>query len=476
MCGIIFSHTRRKPSAEQIELANISVGRRGPDHVGVSQHNTRGGHWVTMVHSLLDISGHATQQPFSEVGLPDHYLIFNGEIYNHKDFSDHDSDTAAILPSFQSAGSQLFEKIRGEFAVLIYDKKQEKLEVFTDPFLTKPIFIGRSDIPSELCIASYPSALQALGFHQIQMAEPNTHYSFELSSDGFALKQRFPVVSFALPQTQLSYKKYFECLIESVRLRATHGAHVPALSLSSGYDSGAICLAMNLLGLRYQTVSVNSGENEEVMRQRLMINHGLNIPHHAIDPLGKAEIKRVKHDIRSSVEAYRYTHQDGGGINNDLSSDSGAIGAYVVAERLRSLAVCVNLSGSGADEVYSDYGHGGQKIYPHSEFGGLFPDQLEGFFPWKKFYGDTQRSYLFKEEIIFGHFGIESRYPLLDRELVQEFLALSPGLKNQEYKAPIAAFLREHNYPFEPNKKRGFSARDLPIGKKIRRKIKSLFS
>ncbi len=212
------------------------------------------------------------------------------------------------------------------------------------------------------------------------------------------------------------------------------------------------------------------------MRQRLSINEALKIPHHAIEPLRKAEIGRVKNDIRSSVEPYQYAHKDEGKTNNDLSSDSGAIGAYVVAQRLKSIGVCVNLSGSGADEIYSDYGHNGQKIYPHSEFGGLFPNQLEGFFPWKKFYGDTQRSYLFKEEIIFGHFGIESRYPLLDRELVQEFLALSPELKNLEYKAPIAAFLRQHNYPFEPNKKRGFSARDLPLGKKIRRRFKSLFS
>ncbi len=476
MCGIIFSHTRKMPSRGQIEVANISIGKRGPDQVEVVQHQTSGGHWVTMVHSLLDISGHATKQPYTDVCLPNKFLIFNGEIYNYKDFSQYDSDTASILLGYASEEDGIFEKLRGEFAVLIYDKKQEKLEVITDPFLTKPIFIGRSDIPSELCIASYPSALQALGFHQIQMAEPNTHYSFELSSQGFSLRQRFPVVSFALPQTQSSYKNYFECLVEAVRLRALHGAHMPALSLSSGYDSGAICLALNLLGLRYQTVSVNSGENEQVMRQRLGINEGLKIPHHAIEPLGKAEISGVKNAIRSSVEPYRYAHKDWGNTNNDLSSDSGAIGAYVVAQRLKSLGVCVNLSGSGADEIYSDYGHNGQKIYPHSEFGGLFPNQLEGFFPWKKFYGDTQRSYLFKEEIIFGHFGIESRYPLLDRELVQEFLALSPELKNLEYKAPIAAFLRQHNYPFEPNKKRGFSARDLPLGKKIRRHIKSFFS
>jgi len=39
------------------------------------------------------------------------------------------------------------------------------------------------------------------------------------------------------------------------------------------------------------------------------------------------------------------------------------------------------LSGMGADELFSDYGFAGQKIFAHSNFGGLFPDDLTGFFP-----------------------------------------------------------------------------------------------
>ncbi len=476
MCGIIFSHSRKKLTNEELDLANQSIGRRGPDYFGVSQHHALSGHWVTMAHSLLDISGAAVKQPYISQEFPEKYLLFNGEVYNFNEFSNQNSDTTSILPGASLAGADFFQKIRGEFAILIYDRGLNKLDLYTDPFMTKPIFIGRSSIPSELGVASYPSALQILGFNQIHMAEPNTHYSFDFSGDGISLSQRSPLHHFNISQTQTSYEKFFECLIESVRLRATHGAHVPALSLSSGYDSGAICLALNLIGAKYRTISVNSGENEMIMRERLVINDARNISHTSIAPLGKHEIQKVKEKIRGEVEAFTYAHSDGNVSKNDLSSDSGAIGAYVVAQKLKSLGVYVNLSGSGADEIYSDYGFGGEKYYSHSEFGGLFPDDLNGFFPWKKFYGDTQRSYLFKEEILFGHFGIESRYPLLDRELVQEFLLLSPELKNAQYKAPLAAFLQKYNYPYEPNRKRGFSARDMPIGRKIKKKLGEFFS
>lgn len=476
MCGIIFSYSRMRRSEAELAQANINVKRRGPDHTDVVHRRAPSGNWVTMVHSLLDISGRATSQPYVSAGGSKRFLIFNGEIYNYQNFSALQSDTEVILPAVELNSEKFFQDVRGEFAILIYDECADTLDLYTDPFLTKPIFIGRSDVPCELGVASYASALKSLGYNQVHTAEPNTHYHFKLSRGGFSLVQKFPMHSFSFFQNETSYDKFFECLIESVRLRACHGAHAPALSLSSGYDSGAICLALNILNIPYTTVSVNSGESEEVMGRRLAINANKNIPHISISPLDKKNMRQVKEKIKSEVESYSYSHSDGNGLQHDLSNDSGAIGAYLVAERLRNMGLYVNLSGSGADEIYSDYGFAGVKLYPHSEFGGLFPDDLEGFFPWRKFYGDTQRSYLFKEEIIFGHFGVESRYPLLDRELVQEFLALTPELKNKQYKAPIAAFLQKYNYPFELNQKRGFSAKDLSFGRKLKRGMSRIFN
>ena len=57
-----------------------------------------------------------------------------------------------------------------------------------------------------------------------------------------------------------------------------------------------------------------------------------------------------------------------------------------------------------------------------------------------------------------GLHGLEARYPFLDRDVIQEFLWLTHDLKNSEYKAPIEYYLREHDYPFLPRKKLGFSA------------------
>ena len=118
----------------------------------------------------------------------------------------------------------------------------------------------------------------------------------------------------------------------------------------------------------------------------------------------------------------------------------------------------IYLSGQGSDEIISDYGWNGNKIYNHSSFGGRFPKSLDGFFPWHSFYDGTQIKYLNKEEYVAGTYGIETRYPFLDIELVQEFLWLNSDLKNKEYKAPLSEYLSRNNYPFQRGVKTGFQA------------------
>ena len=62
-----------------------------------------------------------------------------------------------------------------------------------------------------------------------------------------------------------------------------------------------------------------------------------------------------------------------------------------------------------------------------------------------------------KEEYVSGSFGLEGRYPYLDKNVVQEFLSLDHRLKNSKYKAPIFNYLTEHGFPVQENEKRGFS-------------------
>ena len=61
-----------------------------------------------------------------------------------------------------------------------------------------------------------------------------------------------------------------------------------------------------------------------------------------------------------------------------------------------------------------------------------------------------------KEEFVGGNYGIETRYPFLDRDLVQEFLWLDVSLKNSSYKSAVESYLKKNNYPYDKNVKLGF--------------------
>jgi asparagine synthetase B (glutamine-hydrolysing) len=134
----------------------------------------------------------------------------------------------------------------------------------------------------------------------------------------------------------------------------------------------------------------------------------------------------------------------------EVIDDVASLGLATICQLAQKEGRKVLLSGQGADEIIGDY-----KLYPNqSNFGGVFPEELH---EWNNFKGGFQRDYLSKEEYIGGAFSIETRYPFLDKDLVQEFLWLKPELKNRNYKAPIFEYLTLNNYPFDKETKRGFN-------------------
>lgn len=472
MCGFIFAKTKNPLSEQSIFKAGEYLQYRGPDSSKEIRLQDNDGNNLFFKHFLLDMSGLSINQPIVDREKSEIVLLFNGEVYNHHFLFEGLSDSECILPTFKRNPSNWFQFLDGEFAILIADVHARRVEIATDPFLTKPLYIGRSSDPSEFGVSTYRSSLKALGFDTVQMAQPNAHYVLNYSQHCISITESFPSIKFSLNSEASTFLNWEDQFLTAVKKRALHGSHQPMVALSSGYDSGAIALALNILKIPYETYSIEAGENVRILEQRFQINNAVCSRATVIKGLSKSDRRLISEEIRQTVEPFDYVHSDGATIKNSLSTDGGAIGAFAISKLAKENGVREVLSGCGADEIYSDYGFDGKKIYPHSEFGGLFPKELKGFFPWKKFYGDTQRSYLFKDEIIYGRHGIEGRYPFLDRGLVQTFLSLDSELKNLEYKAPIAAFLRKYNYPFEDGRKRGFSPQKDPLLRSIRKRLK----
>lgn len=496
MCGILLTNRLITNVDETLRY----LDSRGPDRRTIVHYED-----ITFVHTLLSITGEITPQPF--FNETDKVMVmFNGEIYNYDRFGEFPSDGACLLEVYKQYGNKFVNHLDGEFAIILVDFTLRRLVFSTDVFSTKPMwfaFEGR-----EFGIASYEQCLQSLGFQHPVQVEANSTYEIDL--DTIAFRSRTDVYTFDLKQHKTDFDDWNLAFSEAISKRTQGLRESFFIGMSSGYDSGAIACELQRQDVNFQSYAIIGSENKETIRSRMKhlgagsvlhfpleafleskkrleqnapnyklgIDNGeselvkslngqmnqLEIELKALDGMPhqynatnsaatiQLQMAKVAEQIEHFTNVIKYRKEV-----QQLNTDNGASGLNYIVEQGVSAGHKVYLSGSGADEIFSDYGFNGVKHYSHSTIGGLFPEDLESVFPWKNFFDNTQRAYLAKEEYVCGSQGVEGRYPFLDTAVVQEFLWLSASLKNRHYKSVLRQYLVQHKFPFDENQKLGFN-------------------
>ena len=146
MCGIA-GWLGNLPDGENHAGRMVQALRhRGPDAQGIKS-------WpeATLVHtrlSIIDLSPAGAQPMANEDGTV--WTVFNGEIYNHQElrhdlearghvFKGH-SDTEVLPHLYEEDGLEFVSKLRGMFALAIYDTRSRTLILARDRFGIKPLF------------------------------------------------------------------------------------------------------------------------------------------------------------------------------------------------------------------------------------------------------------------------------------------------------------------------------------------------
>ena len=169
MCGIVALYSRREPiSPVAVERATNRLYHRGPD--GQRQWISRDGR-VGLGHARLSIIDLATgDQPIaSEDGRT--HIVANGEFYEYEviqrelEARGHHlrtrSDSEIALHLYEEVGVHCVHQLRGEFAFVIWDEKQQTLFAARDRFGIKPLFYSWHN--EKLYIASEVKALFEAG-------------------------------------------------------------------------------------------------------------------------------------------------------------------------------------------------------------------------------------------------------------------------------------------------------------------------
>ncbi|MEE9294272.1 MAG: asparagine synthase (glutamine-hydrolyzing) [Phycisphaerae bacterium] len=172
MCGIAGVVSERGITDEQrLTVAAMldDLSHRGPDGRGTwSDENAALGHT-----RLAIIDPHGGKQPIANEDGTVH-IVANGEIYNHQELRRElearghrfrtRSDTEPIVHLYEEVGPACVERLRGMFAIAIWDAPRRRLLLARDPVGVKPLYHAR--IGGTIIFASQLNAL--LRFQQLQ--------------------------------------------------------------------------------------------------------------------------------------------------------------------------------------------------------------------------------------------------------------------------------------------------------------------
>src|SRR5712691_1815987 len=160
MCGICGTvSTRRAVDPERLAAMSALLAHRGPDSDGMFVDGPVG--LAARRLSIIDLD--TGDQPIAnEDGTV--VVVQNGEIYNYEELTDElvraghrfrtHGDTEVLVHAYEQWGTSFAERLRGMFAIAIWDVRERRLVLARDRYGIKPLYYrvegGGIEFASEL--------------------------------------------------------------------------------------------------------------------------------------------------------------------------------------------------------------------------------------------------------------------------------------------------------------------------------------
>jgi asparagine synthase (glutamine-hydrolysing) len=365
MCGIVSNF---RPGGQATSLMLAALEHRGPDFAGEWWSPEREC-WLGHTRlAILDLSSKGAQPMHDSVN--GNVIVFNGEIYNHRELRQQlaschpswqgSSDTETLLIAYRRWKSGMLSRLKGMFALVIYDAETKSLFVARDRLGIKPLYYtwrdGALGIASEVRVLlngtrPVPTHHAVSAFLQFG-ACPETDLIFpevksfpaghwmSVSAEGAPRLKRFwPPPRFNCQPVDDPAQRVRELLERAVEEHLL--ADVPVAGfLSGGIDSSIItALAARTTTNRLQTFTVGfpcAAFDETDVAEAVAKRCGTE--HHRIEVSDEESC----HLVREAVEKM------------DLPSVD-AINTYIVARKVAAQGIKVALSGLGGDELFGGY-------------------------------------------------------------------------------------------------------------------------
>lgn len=376
MCGIsgiidLKDRTDKSWRVDRVRKMNEKLKHRGPD----DQKQLDFDQCSLAVSRLAIIDLKSGNQPiFNEDGTIG--VFFNGEIYNHPELREQlqakghvfktQTDTEVLVHLYEEMGTNMCNELRGMFAFIIYDQKQNRFFMARDPWGEKPFYYHFAD-----SVFTFSSELNSLLQNERipRKVDPESVQYFLRS--GFIpepetlLKNVYslqPGHQMVLHENGLTTERYFEVdyrpnpdlkslqdCVDYIRpilqntIKAAMRSDVPVGAfLSGGIDSSTVVVNMQKFSekpidtftVKFQDEHYDESPVARAVAQKAGTNHHeITVPNQGF------------------TEDLFWTILDHTG---QPFPDTSAIPTYYVCEEIKK-HVSVALSGDGGDEMFAGY-------------------------------------------------------------------------------------------------------------------------
>lgn len=380
IAGIISFRANYEEASHQIGTMSDLLVHRGPDDHGYWFSDDRKVYFAHRRLAIIDITKHGHQPMMACDG--NLVLVFNGEIYNYLELRAEcialgsvfktNSDTEVLLESYLHWGLDAFRKLRGMWALALYDKRKNTVVFSRDPFSIKPFYYGL--YRESIYFASEPQALASLNEY-FSTYDPITSQLFlehgYLERDSWTFYKnikRFPhahycVIDLNQSQQALNPIRYWcpsskvdknlsfndaadklrDLFKQSVSMHLRSDAAIGSC-LSGGIDSSAIvCVGTELLkGSIFKTFTTHyphhQALDESAWAKKVIEATGATS--YFIEPTKESFLRDLDHLIKVQGEPF-----------GSLS----IYAQYCVFKKIAETNVKVVLDGQGADEMFGGY-------------------------------------------------------------------------------------------------------------------------
>jgi asparagine synthase (glutamine-hydrolysing) len=349
-------------------------------------------------------------QPFERNGDA---VVCNGELYGFRKmrdelFSGYDfksgSDCELLLPMYQRYGTDMFQMLDAEYALILYDHKSDSLIAARDPIGIRPLFYG-FDADGKVLFSS--EAKNLIGLCDTIKPFPPGHYW----KDGEFVQyvDLTSVKSYSEDEIDAVCQKINEKLTLGVVKRLD--ADVPlGFLLSGGLDSSLVCsIANKYLPHPIRTYAIGMVGDAIDLKYAKQVADYLGSDHTEVMMTPQEVIGSLRSIVRI-LETY------------DITTIRASVGMYLICKYIHeNTNIRVLLTGEISDELFG---------YKYTDFA---PNEEEFQKEAKKRIDEIYMYDVLRADRCISANSLEARVPFGDLDFVKYVMSINPALKMNRF-------------------------------------------